>query len=316
MNDLRLEAVRSRKVVQATRKENDMAADRTRAETGGSVADSNPFVERVIGAMNPHAPNADPALQAKIAVVARHLHAAVDELQLKEKDLHAALDFFTRACKNDDTMFMSDMMGVSMRVNDLTFAVPNGTAPNVIGPLYREEAPFMDNPGDMVGDDEPGEHVLISGQVTSAGGGRPLPGAVLDLWQTNAEGKYENEDPSQPDYNFRRRIRTDGEGRYSLHTVIPGAYEIGNRDTPVTNLLVKLGRGRFRAPHIHLMVTCEGHEPLTTMIYFEGAEKNGEDCIFSCRPQNMARIEGGDVSLPNGKPMRSLRFDIALGAGA
>jgi protocatechuate 3,4-dioxygenase beta subunit len=280
-----------------------------------SVADSNPFVERVIASMNPKALGADPVLQGKMAILVKHLHAAIDELQLKEHELHAAIDFFTRACKNDDTMFLADMTGVSMRVNDITFAVPNGTAPNVIGPLYRENAPFISSPGSLVSDDEPGDHVLISGQVTSADTGRPLAGAILDLWQTDAVGKYENEDPSQPDYNFRRRICTNADGRYQVHTVIPGAYEVGNRDTPAADFLVKLGRGRFRPPHIHLLVKCAGFQDLTTMIYFEGQEKNSEDCIFSCRPQNMARIEGGgDARLPNGKRLRALRFDIALGA--
>jgi len=279
-----------------------------------SVADTNPFIERAIRAMHPDAPGADPELQRKIAVMIKHLHAAVDELQLKESELHAVLDFLTRACKNDDTMFMSDMFGVSMRVNDLTFAVPNGTAPNVIGPLYREDAPFISNPGSIVGDDEPGDHVVIAGRVTSADTGRPLPGAVLDIWQTNAIGRYENEDPNQPDYNFRRRIRTDGQGNYQVHTIIPGAYEIGNRETPAKDLFIKLGRGRFRAPHIHLMVVCEGCADLVTMIYFEGRPENADDCIFSCRPQNMARIvDGGDTRLPNGRPLKSLRFDIALG---
>jgi protocatechuate 3,4-dioxygenase beta subunit len=280
-----------------------------------SVLDSNPFVERVIAAMDPHGPGADPVLQGKIAILVKHLHAAVDELQLKEHELYAAIDFFTRACKNDDTMFLADMTAISMRVNDITFAVPNGTAPNVIGPLYRENAPFIDNPGSLVEDNETGEHVLISGEVVSAETGRALPGAILDLWQTDALGKYENEDPSQPDYNFRRRIRTNASGRYQVHTVIPGAYEVGNRDTPAADFLVRLGRGRFRPPHIHLMVECAGYEELTTMIYFEGQEKNAQDCIFSCRPQNIARLDNTyDATLPNGKPLQSLTFNIALGA--
>ena len=142
-----------------------------------SVADRNTFVERAIAAINPKAAGADPIVQSKMAVLVKHLHAAVDELQLKEHELHAAINFLTRACKNDDTMFLADMTGVSMRVNDITFAVPNGTAPNVIGPLYRENAPFMSNPGSLVSDDEPGDHVLISGRVTGAESGRPLAGA-------------------------------------------------------------------------------------------------------------------------------------------
>ena len=292
---------------------NEHSAGLRATSQSASVFDYNSFVTRAIAAMNPNAPGANPALQAKMAMLLKHLHAFIDEAQVKEHELHAAIDFLTRACKNDDTMFLSDMTGVSMRVNDLTFAVPDGTAPNVVGPLYREDVPFMDNPGAMVEDNEPGEHVLISGRVVSAGTNEPLAGAVLDLWQTNAEGKYENEDPNQPDYNFRRRSRTDSRGRYQLHTVIPGAYQVGNRDTPAVDFLDALGRGGFRAPHIHLLVTAKNHADLITMIYFEGQEKNAEDCIFSCRRQNMARIFGGDSRLANGAELKSLQLDIALG---
>jgi catechol 1,2-dioxygenase len=292
-----------------------MADQKNRHEKGGSsVLDSNPFVARAIAAMNPNAPGADPELQRKIAVVVRHLHACVDELQLKEHELYAALSFLTASCNSGDAMFLADMMGVSMRVNDITFAVPDGTAPNVVGPVYREDAPFLTNPGSLVNDDEPGDHVLISGRVTTAGTDTPISGAILDLWQTNAEGKYENEDPNQPDYNFRGRIRTDAEGHYQVHTIIPGAYQVGNRDTPAVDFMIKLGRGRYRAPHVHLLVNADDHDDLITMIYFEGQEKNPVDCIFSCRPQNMARIiEGGSRTLANGKPVKSVRFDISLG---
>src|ERR1700733_13617988 len=114
----------SRRIVRRRNAMNEHSAGLRAASQGASVADHNSFVSRAIAAMNPHAPGAHPALHAKMAILLKHLHAFIDEAQVKEHELHAGIDFLTRACKNDDTMFLSDMTGVSMRVNDLTFAVP------------------------------------------------------------------------------------------------------------------------------------------------------------------------------------------------
>jgi len=258
----------------------------------------NQQVERVLRAMCANGPGVNANLQRTMAVVIRHLHAMLDELQIGEPELIRVYEFLDRVGTNKDTMLLGDHLGLSMRANDIAYYDPKGTAPNLIGPLYRENAPFMENPGSMVAPDEPGQHIHMHGMLRDCDTGMPLPGAVLDFWQTNAAGFYEDQDPNLPDYHFRRRIRTDENGRYAFRTIIPGGYYIANRGTPVVELTQALGLGSFRAPHIHLMVDAEGYRHLTTLIYFEGEEANDSDCIFSCRPENTARIvpsEDGDL---------------------
>lgn len=248
----------------------------------------------VLAAMNPEKPGADREAQRRMAIVIKHLHAMLDELALTETELVEAYGFLDKVGANGDMMLLGDHLGLSVRANEIEYYNPLGTPPNVIGPLYREEAPFMDNPGEMVSDDEPGRKILLKGQVRDAETGEPLPGAILDFWQSNEEGFYEDQDPNQPDYHFRRRIKADENGRYEVRTIVPGGYFIANRDTPIVPLMEALGLHSFRPPHLHLMVDAEDYTHLTTLIYFEGEPSNDEDCIFSFRPENMARITPGE----------------------
>lgn len=250
----------------------------------------NTQIDRVLAKLLSDQPGGDTELRHKVAIVVKHLHAMLDELAVGESDLQKAYDFLDRVGSNKDMMLLGDHLGLSMRANDISYYSAKGTAANVIGPLYREDAPFMDNPGRMVDDDEPGRHIFLQGQLRDCDTGEPLAGAVLDFWQASDKGFYEDQDPDLPDYDFRRRIRSDEDGRYAFRTIVPGGYYIANRDTPVVELTQAVGLGSFRAPHIHLMVERPGYRHLTTLIYFEGDPANDDDCIFSCRPENMARI--------------------------
>ncbi|MFF7843865.1 hypothetical protein ACFZC6_34470 [Streptomyces ossamyceticus] len=65
------------------------------------------------------------------------------------------------------------------------------------GPAYVPGAPRIDNPGVLpMAPDEPGETLLVSGTVRSTSG-KPLPGAVIDLWQTTADGRHSGLTPEQ-----------------------------------------------------------------------------------------------------------------------
>lgn len=250
----------------------------------------NQQIGKVLEMLSQDKPGIDHELQRKLRIVVKHLHAMIDELELGEPDLLIAYEFLSRVGANNDMMLLGDHLGLSVRANDIAYYRSKGTAPNVIGPLYREDAPFMDNPGRMVADDEPGRHIILSGQVRDCDTGKPLPGAVLDFWQSDERGFYEDQRPDLPDYAFRRRIRADDQGRYEFRTIVPGGYYIANRDTPVVELTERVGLGSFRPPHIHLMVETPDFVPLTTLIYFEGEPSNDHDAIFSFRPENMARL--------------------------
>jgi protocatechuate 3,4-dioxygenase beta subunit len=100
-----------------------------------------------------------------------------------------------------------------------------------------------------------GTRLLVSGRVLTSDC-RPLGGAVLDFWQADGSGRYDN-----TGYRLRGHQATDGEGRYALTTVVPGEYP-------------------GRTEHIHVKVAVPGKPVLTTQLYFPGVARNASDGIF------------------------------------
>ena len=112
------------------------------------------------------------------------------------------------------------------------------------GPYYLEGAPFVDS---IAGPDEPGERLLLHGRVVDEACDG-VSGAVLDFWQTDADGNYPG---GEEGWRLRGRIQADADGSYAVITVLPGFYE---------------GRPR----HVHVKVSGPGFELVTTQLYFEG----------------------------------------------
>ncbi|MCD7444706.1 catechol 1,2-dioxygenase [Streptomyces lincolnensis] len=152
------------------------------------------------------------------------------------------------------------------------------------GPAYVPGAPEIENPGVLpMAPDEPGEPLIVSGVVRSTSG-KPLPGAVIDLWQTTADGRYAGLTPEQagplegldlvdfdlPKFHLRGRIVADTEGRYEYRTVVPGVEPAAVPGSVLDDLLHMLGRATSRARHIHAYVSHDAHHLLTHQIHFEG----------------------------------------------
>lgn len=132
---------------------------------------------------------------------------------------------------------------------------------NIEGPYYRPDAPFRD---DLTDSDTAGERIRVRGQVLSSSC-TPLPGAVLDFWQANDAGRYDNDgvdDPPGGAFVLRGRVVADEEGRFDVRTILPGRY---------------LNGSQYRPAHIHVKVSADGHAPLTTQLYFEGDPFNDVD---------------------------------------
>jgi protocatechuate 3,4-dioxygenase beta subunit len=85
---------------------------------------------------------------------------------------------------------------------------------------------------------------------------RPLAGALLDFWQADDGGNYDNQG-----FTLRGHQFTDANGGYRLETIVPGSYP-----------------GRTR--HIHVKVQARNGRPLTTQLYFPGEARNGRDSLF------------------------------------
>lgn len=124
------------------------------------------------------------------------------------------------------------------------------TADDIEGPYYLSDAPERSNL-DLYGDT--GTPLTLSGQVYDSSCDQPIIGAIVEFWQADPDGEYDN---SSDEMRYRCQITTDSEGRYSLTTLLPGRYLNGTV---------------FRPRHIHVrVIDADGSLRLTTQLYFEG----------------------------------------------
>jgi protocatechuate 3,4-dioxygenase beta subunit len=135
------------------------------------------------------------------------------------------------------------------------------------GPYYPLQKP-ADRDNDLV--DLAGAQGVPDGEVLSLSGvvydasGRPVEGAVVEIWQTDSNGVYMHpDDPGtagrDPDFQFYGESLTGADGVYAFRTILPGRYEP-------------------RPRHIHVKVKVDGQELLTTQFYFAGEVNfNGDE---------------------------------------
>ncbi|MDC6684778.1 6-chlorohydroxyquinol-1,2-dioxygenase, partial [Leclercia adecarboxylata] len=111
-----------------------------------------------------------------------------------------------------------------------------------------------------------GEPLVVSGRVTDPDG-RPIAGALLDVWQTNDDGFYDVQQKGiQPEWNLRGVFESDVEGRYWFRSAKPRYYPIP-ADGPVGALLKAMGRHPIRPAHLHFIISAPGYERAVTQIF-------------------------------------------------
>jgi protocatechuate 3,4-dioxygenase beta subunit len=136
------------------------------------------------------------------------------------------------------------------------------------GPYYKSGSPETTT---LVQDAMPGQIITITGQVLDQSG-HPVANALLDFWQANANGVYDNSG-----YTLRGHQLTDANGSYTLTTVVPGLYP-------------------GRTEHIHVKVQAPGGSMLTTQLFFPGVAENSRDSIYD--PSLLLNItDNGDGTL-------------------
>jgi protocatechuate 3,4-dioxygenase beta subunit len=126
------------------------------------------------------------------------------------------------------------------------------TRPQTEGPFYSPDTPRRRS---LLEDGLQGERLALTGVVVDTRC-RPIPRALLDFWQADANGDYDTEG-----FRLRGHQFTDRRGRYRLETIVPALYT-----------------GRTR--HIHVKAQRQGGEVLTTQLYFPGEPANRSDPIF------------------------------------
>lgn len=262
----------------------------------------------------------DPRLRQVMQSLVRHLHAFVQDIEPSFAEWQAAITFLTRTGqKCDDTrqefILLSDTLGVSMLVDAINHRGAAGATPTtVLGPFYVENPPVLPL-GTELARTAPGERLHVSGRVTTAAGG-PLADAVLDVWQSDAEGFYDVQRPAGEAPELRARFRADAEGRFHFWTVMPTAYPVPT-DGPVGEMLQATGRHPMRPAHIHFMISAPGHETLVTHVFADGDPYLDSDAVFGVKEaliRPFARHPAGTA--PDGRvmdrPWRSLSYDFVL----
>jgi len=121
------------------------------------------------------------------------------------------------------------------------------------GPYFKPSSPLR---ASLLDPDMPGTRIVLEGTVLGTDC-KPIPRALLDFWQADAQGRYDN-----AGFRLRGHQFTDDAGHYRLETIVPGLYP-----------------GRTR--HIHVKVQAPHQPVLTTQLYFPGESANQRDFIFN-----------------------------------
>ena len=152
----------------------------------------------------------------------------------------------------------------------------DATVPQTEGPYFKPSSPERT---ELFEEGMAGQPIELVGFVLSRAC-KPLAGALLDFWQADDKGRYDNSG-----FRLRGHQFSDAEGRYRLRSIVPGIYP-----------------GRTR--HIHVKVQPRDGRVLTTQLYFPGGPKNRADSLFRKDLQIRTAKNGGWLAG---------RFDFVVG---
>ena len=196
----------------------------------------------------------------------------------------------------------------------LLAALAVATPPQTLGPFYPVTKP-LDQDADLTlvegaGGSAAGEPIGVVGRVVERDG-RPVRGAMIEIWQCNAFGRYHHpsarrDAPLDPYFQGYGRDLTDPDGAYRFATIKPPPY-------PASATWM-------RPAHIHFRISGAGFEPLVTQMYFAGDPYLAGDAVFNRIRDPRARasvvIELGPPESGSQPGAEVAEFEIVLAPGA
>jgi hydroxyquinol 1,2-dioxygenase len=229
----------------------------------------------------------DPRARQISEALVRHLHAFVREVEPSFEEWRRGIEFLTRTgqmCddKRQEFILLSDTLGASMLIDAINHReIKGATETTVLGPFYVEGAPEQPLGADISGGIA-GEPLLVTGAVATSEG-RPLAGAVVDVWHSDDDGYYDVQHLDEiGGLALRARFRADESGRFHFWTIKPRAYPIPH-DGPVGRMLEAQGRHPWRPAHVHFMIAAPGHRKLVTHVFIAGDSYLDSDAVFGVK---------------------------------
>jgi protocatechuate 3,4-dioxygenase beta subunit len=175
----------------------------------------------------------------------------------------------------------------TIHCTDTGYAATDPTTTDILGPFYRPGAPMRSN---LVPAGSKGIPLQLTGIVYQENGRTPQSGVLIEAWQCDENEHYDN---TSDDYLFRGATKTDQEGKYKFHTIVPVPYKA----TP----------NSWRPAHIHLLVSSPSHQDLITQIYFKDDPHLKEDSSSSS-PTAAHRI----LNIREEQGQKVVTFDVTM----
>lgn len=245
----------------------------------------------------------------------------IEDLDITPEEFWNAVYYINDLGKNGEAALLAPGLGmdkyldIRMDAEDEQAGLAGGTPRTIEGPLYVAGAPVSEGFARMDDGTQDGETMILTGVVTDENG-KPLPNTLVEIWHADLKGGYSYFDKSQSEYNLRRSILTDAEGRYTAQSIIPSGYGCPPEGSTQA-LLNQLGRHGRRPAHIHYFVSQPGYKHLTTQINLAGDEYTYDDFAFATREElvcDAVRIEDAAAAEQYGlnKPFTKVEFNIQL----
>ncbi|MDR6236802.1 catechol 1,2-dioxygenase [Pseudomonas oryzihabitans] len=219
----------------------------------------------------------------------------IDDLDITTEEFWAAVNYLNVLGARQEAGLVVAGLGLEhyldlrLDAEDAQQGQVGGTPRTIEGPLYVAGAPLCQGSARLDDGADAGTPLFMQGVVRDVNG-QPLAGAIVDVWHANTGGTYSYFDPSQSEFNLRRRIVTDSEGRYRFQSIVPSGYGCPP-DGPTQQLLDQLGRHGQRPAHIHFFISAAQHRHLTTQINLAGDQYLHDDFAYATRDELIAQID-------------------------
>ena len=267
----------------------------------------------------------DPRTRFILEHFVRHLHDFARETRLTSQEWMTAIEFLTAVGQISDDLraemiLLSDTLRLSLLVDAIDHPRPaNATEVTVLGPFHTHDAPVTEN-GYVLHEDPTAEQLFVLCTLKDTQG-LPITDAQCDVWEGDAHGFYDVQNPNREHPDGRAVIRSNDQGIFYFTAVVPVPYPIPD-DGPVGGMLKMLNRHPNRPGHIHFMIDSPGYDKLVTALYPRGDPYETSDPVFGVKESLIVDLGTVDArtaaayNIPEGTKLLSYDFVLASEAEA